>query len=106
MAFLIFQVSPQTVQEYSPTDRKAEAPERLRHSLELTQNAEAEMESAFLTAVSQKVSVEMLRQLFGLEGKLIFHGADQEEVQEWGGRLAEPSDAQRARGLCMKPGVL
>lgn len=106
MAFPIFQVFSQIVQECSPTDRKAEAPERLRHALERTQNAEAEMGSAFLTGISQNVAVEILRQLFGLEGKLIFHGADREELREWGGRLAEPRDAQRARGLCVKAEVL
>lgn len=64
------------------------------------------MGSAFLTDISQNVTVEILRQLFGLEGKLMFHGADREELREWGGRLAEPRDAQRARGLCMKAEAL
>lgn len=55
-----------------PTDGKAEAPERLRHSLKVTQHAEAEKGSAFLTDISQNVSAEILRQPFGWERKLLF----------------------------------
>lgn len=55
-----------------PTDGQAEAPERLSHSLKVTQHAEAEMGSAFLTDISQNVSAEILRQPFGLERKLLF----------------------------------
>lgn len=80
MAFLISQVFTQTVQECSPTDGNAEALERLRHSLKVTQHAEAQLGSAFLTDTSQNVSAEIPRQLFGLERKLMFHVADQEEV--------------------------
>lgn len=39
-------------QEGSAIDGKAEAPERLRHSLKVTQYEEAEMGSAFLTDIS------------------------------------------------------
>lgn len=94
------------MQECSPTDGKAEAPERLRHSLKVTQHAEAEMGSAFLADIPQNVSAEVLRQLFGLQRKLIIRGADQEEVGEWGESQAEPGEIWRVRGMCMKPEVL
>lgn len=61
-----YQVFTQTVQECSPTDGKAGAPERLRHSLKVTQHAKAEMGSAFLADIPQNVSAETPRQLFGL----------------------------------------
>lgn len=60
------QVFTPTVQECSPTDGKAGAPERVRHSLKVTQHAKAEMGSAFLADIPQNVSAEILRQLFGL----------------------------------------
>lgn len=62
--------------------------------------------SAFLADISQNVSAEILRQLFGLWRKLIFHGAEQEEEGEWGESLAEPSEIWRVRVLCMEPEVL
>lgn len=66
LAFLICQVSTHSIQECSPTDGKAEAPEGLRHSLKVTQHTEAELGSAFLAGISQNVSAQILRQLFGL----------------------------------------
>lgn len=61
-----WQVSTQAIQECSPADGKAEAPERLRHSRNVTQHAKAEMGSAFLADTLQGVSAEILKQLFGL----------------------------------------
>ena len=61
-----------SIQECSPTDGKAEAPERLRHSLKVTQHAETEIGSAFLAGISQNVSAQILRQLFGFGEEINF----------------------------------
>lgn len=52
-------------QECSLIAGKAEAPERLRHSLKVTQHMVAEMRSAFPAEISQNVSAQIRRQLFG-----------------------------------------
>lgn len=64
------------------------------------------MRSASLAAISQDVSAEIPRQLFGLQRTLTFHGAAQEEVGEWGESLAEPSEIWSVRGLRVKSEVL
>lgn len=52
--------------------------------------------------MSPNVSAQILRQFLGLERELIVHGDDQEEAGGWGGSLAEPCEAHRVRGLCVK----
>lgn len=54
-------------QECSLIAGKAEDPERLRHSLKVTQSMAAEMRSAFPAKISQNVSAQIRRQLFGRE---------------------------------------
>lgn len=85
-------------QECSLIAGEAEAPERLRHSLKVTQHAAGEMRSAFPANISQNVSAQIWRQLFGKETEFSRSWPGE---GRWGGSLAEPSAARRGRGLCI-----